>query len=153
VTTTAEDVAMQHDEFITAVQIRAQLPSRAVAERITGVTLESLAERVPADLAEAVAERLPYRTARYLRRHPKVKRRFDRHGFFAAVHERADGPAPSAAYGARVVLEQLAAVVADEAAETPRGEAYTADDLIGRLYQAMPHDLRHLVRHRNHARQ
>jgi hypothetical protein len=79
-----------------------------------------------------------------------VKRRFDRHGFFAFVHERADGPAPSAAYGARVVLELLAAVVADEAAETP---TYTADDLIGRLYQAMAHDLRHLVRHRNHARQ
>jgi uncharacterized protein (DUF2267 family) len=143
---------MRHDEFIATIQDRAQLPSRAVAERVAAVTVETLAERIPADLAEDLAERLPHRVGVYLRRRPLRTSRFDRRGFFARVHERADGPEPAAAYGARVVLEVLAETVAQETAGSANETDPAAADLVGRLYRALPQDLRHLVRHRDHVR-
>jgi hypothetical protein len=44
----------------------------------------------------------------------------------------------------------LAEAVAEDAADTATGDD-AANDLIGRLYRALPQDLRHLARHRDHA--
>lgn len=137
---------MRYDELLEQVRVRAELPTRAVAERITAVTLETVAERIPAELAHDLAARLPAQAGRYLRRRPVRTAPFDRRGFFARVHERADGPEASAAHGACVVLQLLGEAVADHAAGTVTDED-PADDLVDRLCRTLPQDLRHLVRH------
>jgi uncharacterized protein (DUF2267 family) len=103
---------MTHDEFIGAVQSRAQLASRGDAERAVRATLETFADRLEADSADNLASELPSELARHLRQSQGFER-LTLDEFFARVHER-ETPSvdlPKAAYHARVVTEVLSEAV------------------------------------------
>lgn len=57
---------MRDEEFITAVQIRAGLSTRAEAERVTHATLAVLGEHLPDSVAGAAAAALPERLGEQL---------------------------------------------------------------------------------------
>ncbi|MGH3966274.1 MAG: DUF2267 domain-containing protein [Pseudonocardiaceae bacterium] len=57
---------MRDEEFITEVQTRAGLSTRADAERVTRATLAILGEHLPDSVAGAVAAALPERLGEHL---------------------------------------------------------------------------------------
>ena len=128
---------MQHDEFIGQIQQRAQLPTRADAERVTRATLETLSERVPAGVATNLAANLPVEIGEHLRRtvplgvHDATGERFDSREFVARVAARSTVDEPFAADAARVVCE-----VADEA---------TSGMIRSNVAESLPDDIRQLV--------
>ncbi|NRQ39660.1 DUF2267 domain-containing protein [Nonomuraea sp. NN258] len=127
---------MQHDQFIGQVQARAHLGRRDQAERASRATLETLGERIPDGLADNLAAQLPHEIGENLRRveafdQAGTGEHFGRQEFIHRVADRAGVAEPQAAYLARVVLE-----VTDEA---------TQGDIMGRVYDSLPKDLRSLV--------
>ncbi|ELY96024.1 DUF2267 domain-containing protein [Natrialba taiwanensis] len=104
---------MQYNDFIGAVQNRAQLDSREAALGISRATLTTLSERVQPGEAENLAAQLPEELGRFLEEVDEVER-FDFDEFVSRVDDQSDvgddDPA-AAAFHAQVVIDVVAEAV------------------------------------------
>lgn len=110
---------MKHDEFIGAVQDRAQLDSRGSAEAATRATLETLGERLAGKEPENLAAQLPDEIGLHLRR-GQGDEPFGLQTFYERVAQRAGHGADTdqAANQAQAVMAVLSqAVSGGEAAD------------------------------------
>lgn len=95
---------MKHDEFVGAVQHRAELASRGEAIRATRATLTTLGERLQPGEASDLAGPLPMEIDVFLHRADSGQI-FDYDDFVQRVSERASADYADAAYYAQVVLD------------------------------------------------
>jgi uncharacterized protein (DUF2267 family) len=103
---------MRYDEFLAHVQHRAELSSRAEAERATRATLETLAERLVGGEAHDLASQLPPELARYLQLPDAgIGAKLTLDEFFALVSARESVDLPDATLHARVVIGVLTEAV------------------------------------------
>ncbi|MEV6316588.1 DUF2267 domain-containing protein [Streptomyces sp. NPDC051776] len=136
---------MRYDQMTGQVQARAHLPDRQSAERAVRATLETLAERVPGGMAEHLAAQLPSEAAEALRRvdaahdgspeeraHRRVHgERFDLTGFLGRISWRAGTDEDGAIRESTAFFEVLDSAVSPE--------------LMEKLYEALPADIRALL--------
>lgn len=107
---------MEYDEFLTQVQTRARLGSRAEAERATRAVLETVAEQMTYEAAAKLATQLPTDIGDHLRRTaprpmlPGPGQPMDT--FFDRVTEREGVARSVAVFHTRVVLELTKEVAA-----------------------------------------
>lgn len=105
---------MDYNGFISLVQERANLDSRALATAITSATLQTLAERVQGDVANNLASQLPPELATLVRRAPGSEgERFPVDEFTRRVAERADLEPDQTIVQLRAVLQALRAAVTE----------------------------------------
>ena len=99
---------MRYDEFLGQVQHRARLSSRALAERATRATLETLAERLAGGEAHDLASQLPPELALSLQPlEAGIGAKLTLEEFFALLSEREGVDLPDATFHARVVIGVL----------------------------------------------
>ncbi|WP_328773494.1 DUF2267 domain-containing protein [Streptomyces sp. NBC_00286] len=130
---------MRHDELISKVRERAELPDRGSAERATRAVLSTLAERIPVGLADHLAAQLPAKLAESVRvdspaggdERRASGERFDLTAFAGRVAWRAGVPEDDAIREAVAVFEVLDAAVAPEEME--------------KLARVLPSDIRTLL--------
>lgn len=103
---------MTHDDFITAVATRAEVP-RERATAITYATLETLADRISAGEAADVAGKLPDRLADRVRKSPSRENAepFGLGDFVRRVSRRAGVDESMAQAGAHAVMTTLGEAV------------------------------------------
>lgn len=97
---------MQYDEFLGAVQHRAEFGTRSEAVRATRATLEVLGQRLFGGEADHLAAQLPSELGYYLTQ-AEPSQAFDLDEFFERVSEREGVDLPDAVYHSRVVLSVL----------------------------------------------
>jgi len=107
---------MDYDDFIGAVQHRAQLGDRQSAITATRATLETLGERLLEEQSTNLASELPQEVGEYLR-HVSGPERFDAQEFLTRVARKENKDANEATYHARVVTEVLREAVSPGAFE------------------------------------
>ncbi|CQH57678.1 DUF2267 family protein [Halobacterium hubeiense] len=95
---------MKHDEFVGAVQHRAELASRGEAIRATRAVLTTLGERLQPGEASDLAGPLPMEIDVFLHQADSGQL-FDYDDFVQRVSERASADYADAAYYAQVVLD------------------------------------------------
>jgi uncharacterized protein (DUF2267 family) len=95
---------MQHDEFVGAVQNRADLASRGEALRATRAVLTTLGERLQAGEASDLAGPLPMEIDVFLHQ-AESGQIFDYDEFLQRVSERANADVPDASFYAQVVID------------------------------------------------
>lgn len=103
---------MNYDDFIGAVQHRAQLGDRERAVRAIRATLETYAERLLHEQASHLAAQLPQEIGEYLRQVHGTQR-FDSNEFLKRVSDRERVDIMDATYHARVVTEVLQEAVSE----------------------------------------
>lgn len=95
---------MQHDEFVGAVQNRADLASRGEALRATRAVLTTLGERLQPGEASDLAGPLPMEIDVFLHQ-AESGQSFDYDEFLQRVSERANADVPDANFYAQVVMD------------------------------------------------
>jgi uncharacterized protein (DUF2267 family) len=101
------DVDMKHDEFVGAVQNRADLASRGEAIRATRAVLTTLGERLQAGEASDLAGPLPMEIDVFLHQ-AESGQIFDYEEFLQRVSERANADVADANFYAQVVMDVVA---------------------------------------------
>ncbi|GGL54348.1 DUF2267 domain-containing protein [Halocalculus aciditolerans] len=103
---------MQHDEFVGAVQHRADLASRGEAIRVTRATLTTLGERLQPGEASDLAGALPMEIDYFLQ-DAHSGELFDFDEFVSRVSQRAQAEQSDALFYAKVVVDVVAESVPD----------------------------------------
>lgn len=103
---------MQHDEFVGAVQHRADLASRGEAIRVTRATLETLGERLQPGEASDLAGALPMEIDYFLH-NARSGEIFGFDEFVERVSQRAQADQADALFYAKVVIDVVETAVPD----------------------------------------
>jgi uncharacterized protein (DUF2267 family) len=129
---------MRYEEFVDLVQERANLATRAEAERIVEVTLATLGERIYRSARDDIASQLPAGLKEHLhqRARPEVSPehvdRFSLEEFYNRVHARSGAGYPSAVEQAHAVFQTLREAISAGEWEDLRAELPAEyDELLG----------------------
>jgi uncharacterized protein (DUF2267 family) len=117
---------MKHDEFVGAVQHRAELASRSEAIRVTRAFLTTLGEPLQPGEASDLAGQLPMEIDIFLHQADSGQL-FDYQAFLQRISERANADVADANFYAQVVVDVL-----DET--TPEGELADVTDQLPEDY-------------------